>query len=600
MRVNFCERASPIYPFVTILEDIVRWAKETEQFHDKGRSIMTRLKSAVIEFAETKGRELGGAILKDVATRFDLDNTYELLDDFLKVYGEQRSVVMRAEDYIAKNQTEAAFFVYVGIFQSFAQEFKDRSFIFLFDQFESTDRASVDFLANFVKCMPERFHIVISFSDTGSRQLYEYAKKNLLKGQDEPLRLTGLSEEGIGQWIKHARNVELQTTDLQKIKKNSAGLPQLLNEWINQSKDLNYKEIDRSKQCKYTAERKKALEDNIENIVRLNKIAVLIQPLKNKALSIILDTKFDYIQPFVAKLIEVGLFEKRGDFAWFSNELVQKCLEDSLDEESKQVYHENAANFYLDLLEKNRGNEGKFHDINFGCAYHFHKAGKDEKSYVHNKKVAEFATKVGDFDRAEQCYRIAIENAKHLKREDDEKKCIFELSKVLMIWNRYNEAYKNFRELEKYFNRIGDVNFLPKVIFFIATIHRERGEIDEALRLYDVCFTMAMERDHTAGKEMVNYAYDEVIGLNDNYELTPELYNESLLSKLHLIENLNVGATAFSTANAYYEKGELANALKWYTFAEKVGELRKDELGKVIAQRSSLVFFMIKTNLMKR
>jgi hypothetical protein len=96
---------------------------------------------------------------------------------------------------VSKNQSEAIL-SYLGIFQSLADEFKDRRFVLLFDQFESTKKASVEFLINFVNRMPDKFHIVVSFrtegeehigsvsSDSASIELYEYARRNLNKAEE--------------------------------------------------------------------------------------------------------------------------------------------------------------------------------------------------------------------------------------------------------------------------------------------------------------------------------------------------------------------------------------------------------------------------------
>jgi hypothetical protein len=52
----------------------------------------------------------------------------------------------------------------LGIFRSLADEFKeDRNFVLIFDQFESAGKLSIDFFLNFVKFMPERFHIIVAF-----------------------------------------------------------------------------------------------------------------------------------------------------------------------------------------------------------------------------------------------------------------------------------------------------------------------------------------------------------------------------------------------------------------------------------------------------
>jgi hypothetical protein len=89
------------------------------------------------------------------------------------------------------------------------------------------------------------------------------------------LVLTGLSEQAIGEWIKSVKGVELPfSPHIMRIRQNSAGFPMLLKEWINQSEDLNYNEIDRSKLCEYISARKRGLGDNTDDKVKLNKIAL--------------------------------------------------------------------------------------------------------------------------------------------------------------------------------------------------------------------------------------------------------------------------------------------------------------------------------------
>ena len=63
----------------------------------------------------------------------------------------------------------------------------------------------------------------------------------------------------------------------------------------------------------------------------LNKISALKYPCKTKELAEILDTSVDYVRPFIEDLIESGIFEKKNGHEWFKHQLVQKCLEQSLE-----------------------------------------------------------------------------------------------------------------------------------------------------------------------------------------------------------------------------------------------------------------------------
>lgn len=65
-----------------------------------------------------------GAILQDVATKLELEKTFDVLKDFLKVYEGQKSAVILAEDYISRNHGEAVLSC-LGIFESLANEFKE-------------------------------------------------------------------------------------------------------------------------------------------------------------------------------------------------------------------------------------------------------------------------------------------------------------------------------------------------------------------------------------------------------------------------------------------------------------------------------------------
>jgi AAA+ ATPase superfamily predicted ATPase len=131
--------SSAIYPFVTILEDLLKYVKNTEEINERIKGTMKRIVWATVEFGTAKGKELAGAILQDVANKLGLEKTFDLLKDFLKVYEGQKSAAMLAEDYISKNQDEAVL-SYVGIFDSLANEFKDRIFVLIFDQFGSTKK----------------------------------------------------------------------------------------------------------------------------------------------------------------------------------------------------------------------------------------------------------------------------------------------------------------------------------------------------------------------------------------------------------------------------------------------------------------------------
>ena len=109
-----------------------------------------------------KGAEIAIAILTDVIKKIGLEKTYDVFREFIDAYKNEKTPVSLAEEYVS-NHKEEVIQGYIGIFQSLAKEFSDRKFILIFDQFESTGRASFDFLVNFIKNMPLSVHVIVSF-----------------------------------------------------------------------------------------------------------------------------------------------------------------------------------------------------------------------------------------------------------------------------------------------------------------------------------------------------------------------------------------------------------------------------------------------------
>ena len=102
------------------------------------------------------------AILEDIAKNLKLEGTYNMLKDYVKAYREQNTAISTAHKYVSEH-TDEAILAYVGILQSLAEEFESRQFVLIFDNFESTGRASFDFLINFILRLPTGFHIIVAF-----------------------------------------------------------------------------------------------------------------------------------------------------------------------------------------------------------------------------------------------------------------------------------------------------------------------------------------------------------------------------------------------------------------------------------------------------
>jgi predicted ATPase len=254
--------AGLVYPFVIVLEDLLKWISATRTSQDEIKEAVSRIEKALIKFVKEKGTEMASALIQDIAEKIGLKETLKIAKDFLKTFKAERSATMLADSFVSENKREVIS-TYINIFNILKTEFEDYIFVLIFDQFENMGKASIDFLIDFIGNLPTKFHVVISFQfeenlwdDEVAKKVSEYARDALGRLGAQEIRLKGLSEEDIGKWIRITKGIELPLVpDLRRIRELTDGVPIILNEWINQSNNLDYEELDEFKKNSNTTKR---------------------------------------------------------------------------------------------------------------------------------------------------------------------------------------------------------------------------------------------------------------------------------------------------------------------------------------------------------
>jgi len=138
--------------------------------------------------------------------------------------------------------------------QYFQIRLPNHTFVLIFDQFERTNKAVVDFLFDIIYNFPSKFYVVLSLSveeeiddGTSYNRKYEDITKLSTGLDSNEIHLTGLSEEEIGTWINKFSGLELPLVpDLRRIKEYTMGIPIVINEWMKHSNILDYKDLSKS------------------------------------------------------------------------------------------------------------------------------------------------------------------------------------------------------------------------------------------------------------------------------------------------------------------------------------------------------------------
>lgn len=104
-------------------------------------------------------------------------------------------------------------------------------------------------------------------------------------------------------------------------------------------------------------------------------------------------------------------------------------------------------------------------------AYHLYEAGIHDKSFINNRKLAQFSFKVGDLDLSERCYLRAIDDAKKIGHIGGAVDCMRELRKVYLEWNRDDDAQEIYEKVRSILYR----NDIPNNLSILLL----EGNVDE-------------------------------------------------------------------------------------------------------------------------
>ena len=162
-------------------------------------------------------------------------------------------------------------------------------------------------------------------------------------------------------------------------------------------------------------------------------------------------------------------------------ESLQGQEKEKLGEQQEQAENLNRQNIYNTSIGE-EGEEG--YSIAISYAYHLYMAGGSyhEKSFTHNKGLAEYASKIGDLDIGERCYKRAIAEAEYLGHNRDKIDCLYDMTiNVYDTWARYEEALSNYQSLLEYYDSANDSYMRASVLNNIAGIHFNKGEYDRAV-----------------------------------------------------------------------------------------------------------------------
>ena len=568
-------------PFVEVLADLLSRIEERDK--SEGTTTFKHIGDAIEEVLKRRKSGFVTALLKDVSKDLKLDATLKFLG---RIWKETKTVsaIELAEETIAPHKQEFTDF-YLDLLGALVQK-TNKKIVLMIDQFERATKSSIDFFLSVVRGLPKGVYMIASFKIGAEARHYEEHETKLIYEGCKIAELKGLSEAGIGEWIRRERGVEFLKPELRKIRRESGGFPVLLNEWISQSEELNSDELkgERKKSLfKFYEKRLDKLDDNTQVFAR--KLSVLLQPLTLEGYTrLVKEDGFtkEECDNCIRRLIQAQIFSEDEE-RWFKHELMQEYVRDgNMDDELRKIYHENAAMFFEELY-KNKNAIEKRDRVNFaialGCAYHFHHAGLHDKSYSYNSSLADFSFDTGSLDIAEECYLRAIEDAKELGDEGSIATQRGNLARVYYIWGRLDDALNTYQELYDYFKEKGNRKNEAVLLHQIGMIHQARAEYEKALEKYDKSLEIDEEIEDKSGIASTLHQIGMIHQDKGEYEKALENYNKSLKIEEEIGYKQGIARTLHQIGMIHQDKGEYEKALGEYNKSLKIKEEIGDKSG---------------------
>ena len=161
------------------MKSLVKEIKESQHFEERIDTTLTRIKKGFLKSAKEQGKKIGLAIVEDAAEKIGLKQTLEVGKDIVQSIREEKTGLQLAQGYVSEHKDEARE-SYIEILYTLADEFKDRNFVLIFDQFEYAGKASVDFLLNFIKLNASTKNSCIVSFRTDDRTKTEFSYLNFV------------------------------------------------------------------------------------------------------------------------------------------------------------------------------------------------------------------------------------------------------------------------------------------------------------------------------------------------------------------------------------------------------------------------------------
>ncbi len=464
----------------------------------------------------------------------------------------------------------------------FLNTLKKNTFVFIIDDIQWSDKASLNILKQLVRAIPKHDSMFIFASRYYLEELpLQYDNENLIK-------LENLSKSGIynlSSRLLRCNSIDEDLYDV--INKYTSGNPLFIKEFITTLKrkekyfikdDIAY--IDENKIISLPNTIESLILANIADLDETSKHILQVASVIGKEFNVVwisnlLGINIDHslnqlIKQDLIKFKKITslLGEVEKNYV-FNQDTLREVIYDSLLNKTKQELHNRIGKFIEETYVNDLEN---YYEV---LSTHFKLAGLDKKARNYYYKTAIKHKNDFNYKAAIEFYNSFFEMSKYGAVNSTNHKVInalIEIGQIYTIMTDYHQALKHLEEALTMTTLTDDI-YTIKIM--IASIYRETGNFVEALTLLNDIEKKIRKNTDIYGKLLqLKCSILGIMGNNEALDIAEK--SEEILLKVKDFENLS--ETMSQAGLIHFFNGDINNALyylnKAHQYAEKTNNIR--------------------------
>jgi predicted ATPase len=527
-----------------------------------------------------------------------------------KIRSVMKSLETRKGDIGDMERERQAF--YVDVAELLSEISREKTTVFLIDNFQWADRSSIALLTYLVS-NPFNGRIMIVSAYTPELEGDDFISGVItgltLEGKAQVMILDRMDETNTTVLLERLLGTRLPSKFAHRIYKETEGHPlfttslvkSLVEDGIINPKDKNWTdtleeiELKLPKNVKDIVLRRLKLLD-AEVLSVLKAASVLGPQFRFDILAGMMKVDAESLHGFLSRLTEAKLvfqlLESKVETYRFAHVNIRETVYQNLGGKEKKTLHKSAGQTYALLF----GDKPEFAYL---MAHHFSLCGSHDKAFGYAKWAGEIALQRNATDEAALYFKNSLKSLRKIKGKDKVKfkqEILIKLGDVEFITGNWKKANKHYTESLKLGVESEDMRLTSVSNRKLGELFRFQGEYSKARNRFEKALEVSEKIRDSRGIADSYKGLGYLFWRKGDYPKAIEYYDRCIRTAMELDDHELLGVAILEKGNVFNTMGDLTKAMEMYktcvVHLEKVNNLSQiarayNNMGDVSLQRES-------------